>query len=583
MTRRVPKQQIRQAVILLAGVVLSVGAAQAQDASTQPNYLPQPGHSEAVPIGAVSVTIRKPSGEPARDAEALAIVQRLAAVLEGEAFDLIRVTRLLARMEKEAAVAKVDYDLLPLGANAVRLRLLVDATARSAAGNVPKGVLAGTGALADVPILYQSDRSLLTAIVAGGIGLYSDDNAWFGQPALFNQYNPLAGHLPGASTAWTEGSLELGAGFAAQLGDAPLYAFGALTGMKTWSIGQDIYTDETRNFDKIEKAYAGLLYADASTHNYARLSLGGQTFTLNDGFLVNLVKGSVNAGDRGATYLGPRLASQFSVLADGRIGPWVFNAFYIDPSELAQTDTHAGYLGANVRYAFTDTVSLDATAMIITSSDSTYANPYGLDLPRQGTSVAAAHVLWRNLLVDGIFLEAELGREWNPDYAMSAWGGYGTIGYIARKLPWTPSISFRYAAFTGDDPGTKTYERWDPMLNSGLGIWLQGISFGKITTNSNLATQRIQLNLVPVEQLNVTFDYHRLTAPELNNLGSNPAIGTLTSHQLGHEFTLTGRWAINRNLYLQSVASLALPGEALRDIGADRPWSTLQLSFYWGL
>ena len=121
------------------------------------------------------------------------------------------------------------------------------------------------------------------------------------------------------------------------------------------------------------------------------------------------------------------------------------------------------------------------------------------------------------------------------------------------------------------------------MLNTGLGIWLQGISFGKITTNSNLATERVQINLVPVEQLNVTFYYHRLTAPELNNLGNNPAISRLSSHELGQEFTATARWAVNRNLYLQSVASYALPGEALRDIGADKPWSTLQLSLYWGL
>lgn len=575
---------LRWAAGLLAGTVLSSPQALAQEASTQPNYLPQPGHSESVPIGAVSVTLRTSSGDTARDAEALHVVRTLAATLQGETFDLIRVTRLLRQIEREAAVRRLDYDLLPLGANAVRIRLLVDAAPQGDGPALPKGVLAGDGgALSDFPVLYKSDRSLFTAIVAGGLGVYSDGNAWFGQPELFNQYNPLAGHLPGASTAWTEGSLELGAGFASQLGDAPLYAFGALTGMKTWSIGQDIYTDETRDFDKIEKAYAGLLWVDKDTRNYAKLSAGGQTFTLNDGFLVNLVKGSVNAGDRGATYLGPRLASQFSVLATGRLGRWGFNAFYIDPSELEQTDTHSSYLGANLKYAVSDNLSLDATAMTITTSDSTYANPSMLDLPRQGTSVAAAHLLWKNLLADGVFFEGELGHEWNPDYAMSAWAGYGTIGYIARKLAWTPSLSVRYAQFSGDDPATQAYERWDPMLNTGLGIWLQGISFGKITANSNLASERIQLNLVPAEQLNVTFDYHRLTAPELNNLGSNPAISTLSSHQLGQEFTATARWAINRNLYLQSVASYALPGEALRDIGADRPWSTLQLSLYWGL
>ena len=581
MRRGVLKHRARAAAAVLVAVILTSAVARAQEASTQPNYLPQPGHSENVPIAALSVEIKTPSGDAARDAEAVATVQRLAAALVGQNFDVIRVTRLIARIESDTSVRRVSYDLLPLGANAVRLRLLVDAAPKQLADKLPQGVLAGN--LADFPVLYKSDRSLFTAIVAGGLGVYSDGNAWFGQPALFNAYNPLAGHLPGASTAWTEGSLELGAGFATQLGDAPLYAFGALTGMKTWSVGQDIYTDQTRDFDKIEKAYAGLLYVDPDTRNFAKLSVGGQTFTLNDGFLVNLVKGSVNAGERGATYLGPRLASQVSVLASGRFGAWTGNAFYIDPSELAQTDTHSGYLGANMRYAFNDDVSLDATAITITSSDQHYANPDGLDLPRQGLNTVAAHLLWKNLLSDGVFLEGEFGHQWHPDYAMSAWAGYGTIGYIARDVAWTPSLSFRYSAFSGDDPNTKTYERWDPLLNTGLGIWLQGINFGKVTANSNLATERIQLNLVPMEQLNVTFDYHRLTAPQLNNLGSNPALSRLTSHNLGQEFTLTGRWALSRNLYLQTIASYALPGAALRTIGADKPWTTLQLSLYWGL
>ena len=166
---------------------------------------------------------------------------------------------------------------------------------------------------------------------------------------------------------------------------------------------------------------------------------------------------------------------------------------------------------------------------------------------------------------------------------MSAWAGYGTIGYIARQAKWTPSISYRYAAFSGDDPDTETFERWDPLLSTGLGIWLQGISFGKIVSNSNLATHRVQLNVVPVETLNVTFDYHKLTVPEVDDVNANRVPGTLSSSDLGQEFTLSARWAINRNLYLQGIASYAMPGEALEDIGADENWSTLQLSLYWGL
>ena len=166
---------------------------------------------------------------------------------------------------------------------------------------------------------------------------------------------------------------------------------------------------------------------------------------------------------------------------------------------------------------------------------------------------------------------------------MSAWAGYGTIGYIARQAKWTPSISYRYAAFSGDDPNTKTFERWDPLLSTGLGTWLPGVSFGKIVSNSNLANHRVQLNLVPVETLNVTFDYNKFVVLQPDDPNASRVPGTLSSSDLGQEFTLSARWAINMNLYLQGVASYALPGEALRDIGADRPWSTLQLSLYWGL
>jgi hypothetical protein len=91
------------------------------------------------------------------------------------------------------------------------------------------------------------------------------------------------------------------------------------------------------------------------------------------------------------------------------------------------------------------------------------------------------------------------------------------------------------------------------------------------------------LNVVPIETMNVTFDYHKLMAPELNNLGSNPALSKLISHDIGQELTLSARWAINGNLYLQGLASYAIPGDALCDIGADKSWSTFQLSLYWSI
>lgn len=86
-----------------------------------------------------------------------------------------------------------------------------------------------------------------------------------------------------------------------------------------------------------------------------------------------------------------------------------------------------------------------------------------------------------------------------------------------------------------------------------------------------------------METLNVTFDFHRLRADQRNNLGANPVLAALSSTDVGDELTLSARWAISRKLYLQGVASTARPGKVLTDIGADRNWSTLQLSLYWSL
>jgi hypothetical protein len=562
-----------RAALGLAALIFALPAF-AQEASSHPNYLTQSRPADDVPIATVVVRVTAPSGDAARDAEALATVEDATAALSGTRFSTIEFAALIRRLEADPAIARVTYRLLPDGANAVRVAF--DVAPSTAIAKAPEARPA-------FPVLFKNDRNLVTAIVAGGIGVYSDGNPWFGQPALFIGSSPVAGSLPGARATWTEGSLEVGAGFATGLGDGNFYAFGALTGMFTWTLGQDIFRGDSRSYLATEKAYAGLLYADPATHNRAKLSIGRQTYTLNDGFLVNMVKGSANVGPRGASYLGPRLANDFSVLAEATIGRISGSVFYIDPNELESLESDSHYLGGNLAYAPTEALSLDATILTVPASKTTFATPQGRRVPREGEVTVAGHVLARNVIVDGLFVEGELAHQFHDGEDVSAWAGYGTLGYIAREAGWSPSFSYRYAMFSGDNPDTVTFERFDAPLSTGLGIWLQGISFGKLFSNTNLVTHRVQVNVVPVETLNVTFEWHKLVADQLNNLGATPAIATLQSTDIGNEVTLTGRWAINRKLYLQGVISAAMPGRALTDIGADRTWSTVQLSLYWSL
>ncbi len=99
-----------------------------------------------------------------------------------------------------------------------------------------QGAITGDGR--SFPVLYRSDRAFLTAILSGGLGAYTDINPWFSNPALFTAGSPIARKRPGRAPSWTEGYTELGFAGAAQLGDTPFYAYGALTALTSWSVGQ---------------------------------------------------------------------------------------------------------------------------------------------------------------------------------------------------------------------------------------------------------------------------------------------------------------------------------------------------------
>jgi hypothetical protein len=184
-----------------------------------------------------------------------------------------------------------------------------------------------------------------------------------------------------------------------------------------------------------------------------------------------------------------------------------------------------------------------------------------------------------------VWFEAELARQDHDDFDMAAWAGYGELGYYARTVRWTPSVSYRLSAFSGDDPDTSRYERFDTLYSGGLDHWLQGISINKLLTQANRISHRVRLNVAPAPSLNLTFDLYRHVADERNNLGGNPALGTLESRDLGDEIQLTARWQVRPNVLVLGIASAAFPGRAIEAAASGNvdPWTTLQVQLFWAL
>jgi hypothetical protein len=168
---------------------------------------------------------------------------------------------------------------------------------------------------------------------------------------------------------------------------------------------------------------------------------------------------------------------------------------------------------------------------------------------------------------------------------MAAQAGYAWMGYQAGKLPWRPALSYRYSFFTGDDPNTAKFERFDPLFSGGLGLFLPGLVFSKVYKNSNLFTHRVTFSVKPEDTLEFILDYFLHRADELNNLGGIGPLQALKSKEIGQEVTFTAYWYVGRHLFLQGLASAGIPGEAIdRAVGGNaKTWYTLQASMYFFL
>src|SRR5690606_15342064 len=132
---------------------------------------------------------------------------------------------------------------------------------------------------------------------------------------------------------WAEGYIEPGIGGISQIGDSPVYPYGAVSYLVSGTAGHDIYNSESRTYGDFEKLYAGLIWDLPGKGAVLDFSIGRQVYQLRDGFLLSKIPVSTSIGERGALYLGPRLSSENTVLLRAKAAGFGLDAFLIEPSE----------------------------------------------------------------------------------------------------------------------------------------------------------------------------------------------------------------------------------------------------------
>ena len=140
-----------------------------------------------------------------------------------------------------------------------------------------------------------------------------------------------------------------------------------------------------------------------------------------------------------------------------------------------------------------------------------------------------------------------------------------------------PSLTYRYASFSGDDPDTARREAFDAPLSSGLDEWVQGVVFKKVVTDGNVNSHRVRFNLAPSQRLNYTIDWFRLMGRSCRRRPARRplrrrdrlrgAVGDLEA------LVLASAWPASRGRTRCSSS---------RPAGVAKPWATVQASLFWG-
>ena len=570
--------RLAAAASLLA--ISALAAAQPQRAAV--SDLPAPGvrrvtlppqQFDGYAINRVFYDLLGGTGSAERDRDLRARIEALGAPLASGPFNQPLTDRAVAAIRAIDGLSDVGYTLYA-SERPGAVVLVISATLGAQAQPALRGAFV-SGSATDLPVLYESADALLRLQFNVWAGAYADHNPWFGAAPAFTAQSPIALDPPGPGwTTWAEGMVEFGIAGASRVLGPDFYVFGELTGMTSGATGQDLFRSDTRTETMWEKVYGGVLWAQAAEQRALRLSVGRQNWQLNNGFLFSRYAAGANAGPNPALYLNPRTTYQMAVLAEARMGPFEAEFFDLDPAELKAFDSNTRFQGLRAAWLEAKGWDLGLAAYRVPESNTVLSSPAGGSVPRDGQRTLNLRAGHRDF-GDGFSALAEAAFQANPDADVSARAWYAQLAYTAAALPWKPSLLYRYATFSGDKPGSATYEAFDAPLSSGLDEWVQGVNFKKVVTNTNLNSSRVRLNLAPTDRLNLTLDYYHLWADV-------PLATGQTSY--GNEIDLIVRWSLTERLFLLGVAGQAWPGNLIqtRAQGTARPWTTAQVSLFWG-
>lgn len=328
----------------------------------------------------------------------------------------------------------------------------------------------------DPMLIYGADGTKVRGHLQFGLNAVSEQNLFWN---FSNVVAPGSGFDPDAT--WLELYVKPGVSFEKTL-DGGSVLYGKLSAVSSYTIGTDAYDFGDTGRTTLEEAYLGYR-TDLADGVGLDMSIGPRELRLGTGMLI--ANGGSSGFERGALKFGPRKAWEMAAI--GRIAGYGYTgtAFYIDPNERPSSDGHNELAGMDLRYDDPAGGFMGITYINVLNSQSPYiqAAAGGIGAPtilpnaRDGTNALnlyAQSTPFVGALENWIF-SADLAYEWNDDINLKACAGRVQAGYSFDSLPWSPTLTYSYQTFSGDDPDTNTLERFDPLYYEGSpSAWATG-------------------------------------------------------------------------------------------------------------
>ncbi len=430
-------------------------------------------------------------------------------------------------------------------------------------------------------LIYDADGTTVRGHLQFGLNAVSEQNLFWD---LAEATSPGSGFDP--DTNWLEGYVKPGLSFEHQLdGGAVLY--GKLSGVASYTWGTDAFDEGNNGAATLEEAYLAIK-GDLSSGLSYDLSLGPRELSLGTGMII--ANGATSGFERGALKFGPRKAWEMAAIGRLSYGDFTATLFYVDPNELPSTDGKNELAGIDLRYDDPAGGYIGATFVEVLNSNSPYPQIGGPPAfgAREGTrtlNVYARTNKFEGGLENWTF-SGDLALQRNDRIDLEAWAGRVTAGYTFAGMPWSPNLTVGYQTFSGDDPATATFERFDPLYYQGSpSAWATGSKSASTFINSNVNALSVALRVQPTQQDTVTLRYAHIRANELNSPiqfgqatrvdASGNIITGVTNAHLADDLFLEYSRIISRNIFLTAGVSVSFPGAGIKDVvgGSADPWT----------